>query len=212
MLDDNALPNKSTEADSTPSPITQPDHITPDPTATPSPDASSNLVHPPCSPVTSEDTAFLSPLFTEVATALEVDFSNYLLDGKVENIGLEVPYVLVTIIDSDISANEKLYWLKFFLRFVSIIDMVFYYDPSEYTDDFGDLVPDGEALTKESIFALLLSELTPSMAIMNSEYVYFRDSWYTGYGFVPGEATVAACIYETLARYLSQFVKPPNDH
>ena len=38
MSDDNALPNKAAETDSTPPPIAQPDHLAPDPTATPAPD------------------------------------------------------------------------------------------------------------------------------------------------------------------------------
>ena len=37
MSDDNALPNKAAETDSTPPPIAQQDHLAPDPTATPAP-------------------------------------------------------------------------------------------------------------------------------------------------------------------------------
>ena len=204
------LPTKSAEADSTSPLIGQPDHIAPDPKATPSPDDSPNLVLPLRSLLASEGSDFLSPLFTQVASALVFDFNEYLYDDKVENIGLLFPYVLITIIDSDISAQEKLYWLKFFLRFVSIISMVYDYDPSEYADHFGDLLPDGDALTKESIFASLLSELTPYLAVKGSEYVYYPPSWYFCNGFEPGELAVTACIYETLAKYLAQFVKPSN--
>jgi len=210
MSDDNALPNKSAEADSSPSPIGQPDHVASEPTATPSPDDSPNLVLPLRSLLASEGSDFLSPLFSEVASALVVDFDNYLYDGKVENIGLLVPYVLETIINSETILGNKLYLLEFFLRFVSIIIMVNYYDPSEYAENFGDLVPDGEALTKESIFASLLSELTPSMAIKDSEYVYYREFWYNGLDGFGGGAAAEGCIYETLAKYLAQFVKPPN--
>ena len=37
MSDDNALPNKTAETDSTPPPIAQPDRLAPDPTAIPAP-------------------------------------------------------------------------------------------------------------------------------------------------------------------------------
>lgn len=210
MSDDNAIPNKAAETDSTPAPIGQPDHIDSDPTATPTPDASPNPILFLRPPVYSEGPAFLSPLFMEVASALVYDFNMYLVGEKMEDISWVVPKVLVTIIDSKISADYKLYLLTFFLRFVSIIIMVNYYDPSEYAENFGDLVPDGEALTKEAIFASLLSELSFSLAIKDSEYVFYRKYWYHGLGeSESGEAAVSAYIYETLAQYLAQFVKLP---
>ena len=210
MSDDNALPNRSAETNLTPSQIGQPGQIAPDPTATPTPDASPNPILFLRPPVYSEGPAFLSPLFTEVASALVYDFNMYLVGEKMEDISWVVPNVLVTIIDSKISADNKLRLLKYFLRFVSIIIMVNYYDPSEYADNFGDMVPDSETLTKESIFASLLSELSLSLAIKDSEYVFYRENWYHGLGeSEPGEAAVSAYIYETLAQYLAQFVKLP---
>jgi hypothetical protein len=213
MSDDNALPKKAAKPDSTPSPITQPDHIAPDPKTTPTPDAAPNLELPPRSPTASGVSSFLSPLFTEMAGCMEIDFIDDRLEGHRPMDLRWVPIVLTNIFDSKITQTRKQYYLKFFLRFVSIIIMMINCDdPREYAEVLDDLVPDVDTFTTEAVFASLLSELSPCLIIKDSRYVFYVFHWYDDNLFQPGEAGVAACVYETLAKYLAQFVKPPNDH
>ena len=87
------------------------------------------------------------------------DYNLELAEGTNVMILAWVPSVLARIIDSDISLAHKLHWLKFFLRHISIIIMVNVKDPREYAEQLGDLVPGGDAMTRESIFASLLSDL-----------------------------------------------------
>jgi hypothetical protein len=212
MSDDKALLNESVSADSTPPPIGQPDHIAPDPTATPSPDDSPNLVRPPRSLTSSDGSSFLGPLFTSLADSIDWDYNFAVAEGLIRE-GLSwVPSVLAKIIDSDISPAHKQHWLQFFLRHISIIIMVNDNDPREYAEELGDLVPAGNAFTKESIFASLLSELTHFLAIKDSEYVFYDVLWDNTLRYEPGEVRLLSCIYESLANYLARFLDPPTDH
>ena len=81
MSDDNALPNKAAETDSTPPPIAQPDHLAPDPTATPAPADSPNLVLPPRSLTASDDSSFLGPLFTTLARSIHWNYYFAVAEG-----------------------------------------------------------------------------------------------------------------------------------
>ena len=110
MSDDNALPNKTAETDSTPPPIAQPDHLAPDPTAIPAP----NEPDDPLFGMLGSD--FLSPLFENIAESMSYDYNVELLEGTERGDLTWVPSVLIRIIDSDISLTHKLYWLKFFLQ------------------------------------------------------------------------------------------------
>lgn len=205
MSDDNALPNKTAETDSTPPPIAQPDRLAPDPTAIPVP----NEPDDPLLGMLGSD--FLSPLFENIAESMSYDYNVELLEGTERGDLTWVPSVLIRIIDSDISLTHKLYWLKFFLQYISTIIMANFEDPREYAEQLGDLVPGIDAMTRESVLASLLSELSCCLAIKDSSYVFHLFGWYSRFDeFEPGEAAVQATIYESLARYLAQYVKPPN--
>jgi hypothetical protein len=205
MSDDNALPNKSAEADLSPSPIGQPDHVVTDLTATPAPDKPGD----PLLGMLGSD--FLSPLFESIAESMSYEHGVELLEGTERGDLTWVPSVLIRIIDSDISLVHKFFWLKFFLRHISIIIMVNFEDPKEYTEELGDLVPDIDTMTRESVLASLLSELSFSLATKDSSYVFHVFGWYSRFDeFEPDEAAVEATIYESLARYLAQYVKLPN--
>jgi hypothetical protein len=205
MSDDNALPNKAAEADSTPSPIGQPDHIAPDPTATPASDKPDDAI------LGMLGSDLLSPLFENIAESMNHGFSVELLEGTERGDLTWVPKVLMRIIDSDISLSHKFYWLKFFLRHISIIIMVNFEDPREYAEELGDLVPGIDTMTRESVFASLLSGLSCFLAIKDSEYVFHVFGWYSRFDeFEPDEAAVEATIYESLAEYLAQYVKLPS--
>ncbi len=205
MSDDNAL-SKAAETDSTPSSIGQPDHLAPDPTTAQAPDEPDPLLGMLGSP-------FLSPLFENIADSMSYGYSVELLEGtEREDLGW-VPNVLIRIIDSHITLPHKYFWLKFFLRHISIIIMVNCEDPREYAEELGDLVPDTETMTRESVLTSLLSELSCCLAIKDSRYVFHLFGWYSRFNqFEPGEAAVQAIIYESLAEYLAQFVELPDDH
>ncbi len=205
MSDDNALPNKAAETDSPPPPIAQQDHLAPDPTATPAPDKPDD----PLFGMLGSD--FLSPLFENIAESMNYDYNVELLEGTERGDLTWVPSVLIRIIDSHISLTHKFFWLKFFLRHISIIIMANFEDPREYAEQLGDLVPGIDTMTRESVLASLLSELSCCLAIKDSSYVFHLFGWYSRFDeFEPGEAAVQATIYESLARYLAQYVKPPN--
>jgi hypothetical protein len=212
MSDDNALPNKSAETDSTPSQIGQPGQIAPDPTATPTPDDSPNLVLPPRSLTASDGSSFLGPLFTSLADSIHWNYNFAVAEGFIREDLSWVPSILAKIIDSDLSPDHKQHWLQFFLRHISIIIMVNDNDPREYAEELGDLVPAGNAFTKESIFASLLSELQNFLAIKDSEYVFYDALWDNTIRYEPGEVRVLSYIYESLANYLACFLDPPTDH
>jgi len=212
MSDDNALPKKSAEADSSPFPIGQPDHVASDPTSTPSPDDSPNLVLPPSSLTASDGSSFLGPLFTSLADSIHWNYNFAVAEGFIREDLSWVPSILAMIIDSDISPAPKQHWLQFFLRHISIIIMVNDNDPSEYAEELGDLVPAGNAFTKESIFASLLSDLMDFLAVKDSEYVFYDALWDNTLRYEPGEVRLLSCIYESLANYLAHFLDPPTDH
>ena len=90
---------------------------------------------------------------------MSYDYNVELLEGTERGDLTWVPSVLIRIIDSDISLTHKLYWLKFFLQYISIIIMANFEDPREYAEQLGDLVPGIDAMTRESVLASLLSEL-----------------------------------------------------
>jgi hypothetical protein len=212
MSDDNALPNKAAEPDSTPASIGQPDLVVPDPTANPTPDASPNLVLPPRSLTASDDSSFLGPLFTTLARSIHWNYYFAVAEGFICEDLSWVPAVLAMIIDSDISPAPKQHWLQFFLRYISIIIMVNDNDPREYAKELGELVPDGDTFTEESIFASLLSDLMDFLAIKDTKYVFYDALWDNTLRYEPGEVRLVSWIYESLANYLAHFLEPPNAH
>lgn len=202
--------NKSAEIDPTSYQTVQPEHTMQSSETEQIPQGSPITALQMISPTASGHTGLLSPLFANIASSMAEDFDMDILDGR-KNANLSwVPNLLATIINSELSQDCKQYWLNFSLRYISSIiianDVINY----NVAEDFGDLITDASLVSKEAIYSALLSQLKDYLAIKNSRYVFYVPYW-TRFTppHEPDEDRVMACIYETLARYLSQFVDSP---